>query len=197
MNIPLQDGRRETYCLNVAGAMSGADAARLAGYCREHPKNARVMAWYLLKRSDVRDRIAQLREAASDDAIMTLVQRKVVLSEIARACMSDYRDENGKFKPLDKDVPNPSAIASVEYAYNPVKREPYPVRISLRDPVNAIAELCKLDGTYKQPGKVVAVESIVSVSVESARSKIMQIVEERQVEDVPPLGEGKQEKASG
>ena len=178
MNIPLSDGRRETYCLNVAGgAMTGTDAARLAGYCPQNPKNARVMSWYLLKRPDVQDRIAQLREAASDKAIMTLVQRKIILSEIARACMSDYRDEHGVIRPLDKNVPNPSAIASVKYAYDSVKREPYPVRISLRDPVNAIAELCRLDGSYKKPSASVTVAPIASVVVvEDARTKLATIL---------------------
>ena len=173
MNIPLQDGRRETFSLNVAGAMCGADAARLAGYCPEHPRNARVMAWYLLKRPDVQDRIAQIREAASDKAIMDLTQCKIVLSQIARARMCDYRDERGKFIPLDKDVPNPSAIASVEYAYDPVKREPYPTRIILRDPIGAIVELCKIDGLYLKRKVEVQMSPVTHVSVvQSARAKI-------------------------
>lgn len=84
MNQPLQDGRRETYCLNVVSGLSGAESARLAGYCPNNPKNSRVMSWYLLLRADVRERITQLHKEASDDAILTVIQRKVVLSDIAR-----------------------------------------------------------------------------------------------------------------
>lgn len=180
MNIPLLDGRRETYCLNVAGgAMTGTDAARLAGYCTKNPKNARVMSWYLLKRPDVQDRIAQLREAASDEAIMTLVQQKIVLSEIARARLSDYQDEHGIIRPLEGDVPNPAAIESVEYRWNPIKKEAYPWRIKLRDPVAAIAELCKLDNSYrnKKPSASVSVAPITSAAmVEDARTKLAAIL---------------------
>ena len=201
MNIPLSDGRRETYCLNVAGgSMTGTDAARLAGYCPKNPKNARVMSWYLLKRPDVQDRIAQLREAASDDAIMTLVQQKIVLSEIGRARLSDYQDEHGVIRPLEGDVPNPAAIESVEYRWNPIKKEAYPWRIKLRDPVAAIAELCKLDNSYRNKKLEVSVAPTTSVVVvEDARTKLAAILNKlsariAEAKGVPP---GKQEETSG
>lgn len=168
------NGREETFCLNVAGgSMSDSDAARLAGYCPDNPQNAHTMVFYLYKRQRVHDRIAELRKAASDKAILTLVQQKIILSEIAQARMIDFRDEHGVIRPLDKDMPNPSAISSVEYAYDPIKREPYPVRISLRDPVKAIVELCKLEGLY--PGRKavsVTVAPVTSVSMDQARAKL-------------------------
>ena len=172
MNIPLLDGRRETYCLNVAGGQSGADAARLAGYCREHPKNARVMSWYLLKRADVRDRIAQLRQAASDKAILDLTQIRIILSQISRARLRDYY-KDGVLRPLDDDTPNPSAVAEVTYKYDPIHRRPVPVSLRLRDPIQAIVELCRLDGLFKGKPMSVQIAPITSVSVlQSARTKI-------------------------
>lgn len=200
MNIPLSDGRRETYCLNVvSGAMTGTDAARLAGYCPKNPKNARVMSWYLLKRPDVQDRIAQLREAASDEAIMTLVQRKIVLSQIADSRLADYYDKEGHLNPLAEGVPNPHAVASVGFAYDPIHKKPAPVRLRLHDKVNAIVELCRLDGSYKKPSASVTVAPITSVAVgKYARTRLAAILNKMSVriaekKYVP----GKQEETSG
>ena len=177
MNIPLSDGRRETYALNVAGGHSGADSARLAGYCPNNPQNARVMSWYLLKRQDVQNRIAQLREAASDKAILNLTQIRIILSQISRARLRDYY-KDGVLRPLDDDTPNPSAVAEVTYKYDPTHRKPAPVSLRLRDPIQAISELCRLDGAYKQKPMVVQIAPITSVSVlESARAKLATKIE--------------------
>jgi len=193
--------KHEAFVLALLSGMTAADAARKAGYGRKNI-NVRIVAWELLQREDIQKRLTELSEATSDEAIMTLVQRKIVLSEIARARMSDYRDEHGVIRPLDKDVPNPSAIASVEYAYDPVKREPYPVRISLRDPVNAIVELCRLDGSYKKPSASVTVAPITNVVVaEDARTKLAAILNKLSVriaeaEGTALLGDVEQEETS-
>lgn len=194
MNIPLLDGRRETYCLNVVGGQSGADAARLAGYCSENPQNARVMSWYLLKRPDVQDRIAQLRKEASDKAILNLTQIRIILSQISRARLRDYY-KDGVLRPLDDDTPNPSAVAEVTYKYDPIHRRLAPVSLRLRDPIQAISELCRLDGAYKQKPMVVQLAPITSVSVlQSARTKIEARIERQEsgvIEsgDIGSLGE--------
>ncbi len=198
MNIPLLNGRRETYSLNVAGGHSGADSARLAGYCPLHPKNARVMAWYLLRRSDVRDRIAQLRQAASDKAILNLTQIRIILSQISRAHLRDYY-KDGVLRPLDDDTPNPSAVAEVTYKYDPIHRKPAPVSLRLRDPIQAISELCRLDGAYKQKPMSVTVAPVTSVTVvENARTKLAAIMDKLPVR-VAGAEDGStgQEEASG
>lgn len=176
MNIPLASGRRETYCLNLAGGHSGAESARLAGYCSFNPQNARVMSWYLLKRQDVRDRIAWLRAQATDRTILTLVQIKQVLSEIARANLKDYQDADGKFRPLDDDAPNPSAVAEVIYKFDPIRRQPYVASLRLRDPLPAIAELCRLEGSYKKKPMAIQVAPISSVSTDQLRAKLATII---------------------
>ncbi|MFC1934128.1 hypothetical protein ACFLXX_03140, partial [Chloroflexota bacterium] len=115
----------------------------------------------------------ELSEAATDEAIMTLVQQKIVLSEIGRARLIDYQDEHGVIRPLEGDVPNPAAIESVEYKWNPIKKEAYPWRIKLRDPVAAIAELCKLDNSYHNKKLEVSVAPVTSVvAVEDVRKKL-------------------------
>lgn len=184
MDIPLAHGKRETYCLNVAGGRNGSESARLAGYCPDNPQNAHVMAWYLNKRQDVRDRIAWLRAQATGKAILDLKQIKIVLSEIASARLKDYQDADGKFRPLDDDSPNPSAVAEVIYKFDPIKKQPYVASLRLRDPLPAMAELSRLEGAYKKPGSSVTVAPVVSVLVDQgAREKLLaklKVVGERQ-----------------
>jgi len=145
--------------------LNGSQSALAAGYCTNNPQNAHITAWTLLKREDVQARLEELRKEAVDDAVMSLRDRRLVLSQIARACIGDYQDENGQFRPLDKNSPNPSAIAEVTYAWNSIKKESYPVRIRLHDAIDAIAELCKLDGLYKGKKVEVNVAPITSVVV--------------------------------
>jgi len=200
MNVALARKRHESFCLHYMSTMNGSQSALAAGYSARNPKNAHIIAWTLLKRKDVQARLKELAEATTDEAVMTLVQRKIVLSEIARARMSDYRDEHGVIRPLEGGVPNPAAIESVEYRWNPIKKEAYPWRIKLRDPVDAIVELCKLDNSYRNKKLEVSVAPITSaVVVEDARTKLAAILNKlsariAEAKDVPP---GKQEETSG
>ena len=191
MNVALARKRHESFCLHYMSTMNGSQAALAAGYSARNPKNAHIIAWTLLKREDVQARLKELRKATADEAIMTLVQQKIVLSEIGRARLIDYQDEHGAIRPLEGDVPNPAAIESVEYRWNPIKKEAYPWRIKLRDPVDAIAELCRLDGAYKKPSASVAVASINRVVVvEDARTKLAAMLNKlsgriKEAEDMP------------
>jgi len=153
--------------------MNGSQSALAAGYSARNPKNAHIIAWTLLKREDVQARLEELSKATADEAIMSVIRCKQVLSEIGRARLSDYQDEHGVIRPLEGDVPNPAAIESVEYRWNPIKKEAYPWRIKLRDPVDAIVELCKLDNSYRNKKLEVSVAPITSVVVvKNARIKL-------------------------
>lgn len=177
MNVALARKRHESFCLHYMNTLNGSQSALAAGYCARNPKNAHITAWTLLKREDVQARLKELREAASDEAVMTLVQQKIVLSEIGRARLIDYQDEHGVIRPLEGDVPNPAAIKSVEYRWNPIKKEAYSWRIKLRDPVAAIAELCKLDNSYRNKKLEVSVAPITRAAViDDARTKLAAIL---------------------
>jgi len=199
MNVALARKRHESFCLHYMSTMNGSQAALAAGYSARNPKNAHITAWTLLKREDVQARLEELRKATADEAIMSVIEIKQVLSQIGRARLKDYQDSNGRFRPLDDNAPNPSAIAEVAYGWDPVKREAYPIRIRLRDPIDAIVELCKLDGTYKKKPMNVTVAPITSVAVvENARTKLAAIMNKLPVRvagaEDGPTG---QEEASG
>jgi len=69
--------------------MNGSQSALAAGYSARNPKNAHIIAWTLLKREDVQARLKELREATADEAIMSVIERKERLSQIARARYDD------------------------------------------------------------------------------------------------------------
>jgi len=199
MNVALARKRHESFCLHYMSTMNGSQSALAAGYSARNPKNAHIIAWTLLKREDVQARLKELRKATTDEAIMTVIEIKQVLSQIGRARLKDYQDSNGRFRPLDDDAPNPSAIAEVTYGWDPVKREAYPIRIRLHDAIDAIVELCKLDGAYKKKPMSVTVAPITSVTVvENARTKLAAIMDKLPVR-VAGAEDGStgQEKASG
>jgi len=94
MNVALARKRHESFCLHYMSTLNGSQSALAAGYCARNPKNAHITAWTLLKREDVQARLKELRKATTDEAIMSIVQRKVRLSEIARASY-DSPDRDG------------------------------------------------------------------------------------------------------
>jgi len=168
--------KHEAFVLALLSGMTAADAARKAGYGRKNI-NVRIIAWELLQREDIQKRLTEVMEATTDDGVLSLLQRKQVLSQIARASLKDYQDENGHFRPLDDDTPNPSAIAEVIYKYDPVKRQAYPSMVRLRDPVDAIIELCRLDGAYKKKPMAIQIAPITSVTVDQTRAKLHAMLE--------------------
>jgi len=89
MNVALARKRHESFCLHYMSNLNGSQSALAAGYCARNPKNAHITAWSLLKREDVQSRLKELADVMADQAIMTVVERKVRLSEIARASYED------------------------------------------------------------------------------------------------------------
>jgi len=77
--------KHERFCLALLSGMTAADAARSAGYGRK-PANVRIIAWELLnKRKDVQRRLAQLSAIATNEGVMTIIERKIALSDMIRA----------------------------------------------------------------------------------------------------------------
>jgi phage terminase small subunit len=89
MNVALARKRHESFCLHYMSTMNGSQAALAAGYSARNPKNAHIIAWTLLKREDVQARLKELRKAMADEAIMSVIERKRRLSQIARASYDD------------------------------------------------------------------------------------------------------------
>jgi len=150
----LKNQRHELFAQNVAKGMSHADAYRGSGYkAKGHAVYVRASA--LVRKSEVDARIDELAKKAEDKAIMTIAERKRVLSEMGRGKLQDYlaagEDDDAAHINLGPDSPNPAAVQEVTLL---TKRNEdgqgwtTTSKIKLHDPVKAIGELNKMDGAY-------------------------------------------------
>ncbi len=125
--------RREAFCLAYMTGIGGSQAALSAGYAQRNPRNAHVMAWFLLKQPTVRSRLAELAEATADEAIMTVIQRKVRLSEMARdpdskidpiRCIEELNRMDGLYhnKKLEVNVPSITSVSVTEKIKRQIER---------------------------------------------------------------------------
>ncbi|MFC1939983.1 terminase small subunit [Chloroflexota bacterium] len=145
--------KHEAFVLALLTGMTAADAARKAGYGRKNI-NVRIIAWELLQREDIQARLKELSEAATDEAIMTLRELKIRLSEIARASY-DSPDRNGD------PIAAMDMLCRLEGAYKTKPREVNvaPIARVIVDQARIRAKLlAKIEAVVKRPGSG-AVES--------------------------------------
>lgn len=150
-STPLKNDRYEMF---VAGVLSGKKHNQSildAGFTPAHA-NARYMARNILARPNVAARLAFLRKTREDEMICSLMERKRILSQIARGKLVDYQDEKCNIT-INKESPNPHAIQSLEEEERSQGEEEDAAivvtrKFKLRDPVAAITELNKLEGSY-------------------------------------------------
>ncbi len=139
---PLADPRQERFCLYVATDKPLGVAAELAGYKKS---SAGCSATALRKLPAIQRRIAELQKGIQSSLIMDATQRRVKLSQIARAELTQFLDEDGQ-PVLRRNTPNAGAVS--EYG---VKDTKYGVvrTIRLINPIEAISELNKMDHVYE------------------------------------------------
>ncbi len=95
---PLKNGRHERFCLEIVNGCTQTEAARRAGYSVCNP----VVTYRLVNYPDVQSRIKELREATASVRILSAVQRKERLSDIAQAKDAKYRDAIEAIAELNK-----------------------------------------------------------------------------------------------
>ena len=149
---PLKHPKQEKFCLEYFKSGNAAAAATLAGYS---VRSIRSIASELLTKPNIQRRLEELKKKAEDASVMSVLERKQRLSEIGRARLSDFvRCENGVFRiVVGLDSLNSGAVQEVvseEAQIGKGENAPAAVitKLKLRDPVGAIAELNRMDGTY-------------------------------------------------
>jgi len=143
---PLKNNRWEKFCLACLDGLSATDAAIQAGYS---PRTARQIGSKMLTNIYIRARLKELKEATASEKTISVLQCKEILSEIARADITDFVSEDGAVR-LNKAVPNHRAVTRFS-SRTVVTNEGETVTISeikLSDPVAAIRELNKMDASY-------------------------------------------------
>lgn len=107
---PLKMIRHEKIALSLFQGKTQEQAFIAAGY---KVKWARSLASHTLAtKRDILKRVIEMHNEATDAAVMTVKERKIRLSEIARGNITDYQSPGGIY--IDKNSPNIGAIESLE-----------------------------------------------------------------------------------
>jgi phage terminase small subunit len=127
-------------------------AAIEAGY---KPKWARSIGSRLSTKVNIINRYKELQDAAADAKVMSVRERKERLSEIGRARVSDFvKCEKGKSQiTVGLDSVSSAAIQEVVSEDIRIGKGDAAIpaiitRLKLRDPVQAITELNRMDGSH-------------------------------------------------
>lgn len=139
------NAKQQKFVLNLLAGMSQAEAYIQAGYA---PKGARHNASRLITKDNVLKAFRQLQEKATSEAVLSVIEIKKRLSEIARANLVDFIEDGQPV--LKKDIPNNAAVREF-YHQTRYDRKGNPITttaIKLNDPIEAIRELNRIDGAY-------------------------------------------------
>lgn len=154
--------KQETFCLKYIELGSITDAALVAGYS---PRTAPYIGSENLNKPQIIERIDQLRQKAEDATIATVLERKQVLTEIVRGRFVDFMT---KLTPEKLRSAALQEIRIIEYGKEvPVKT----TTIKLHSPIQAIAELNKMERIYEAEGSVVIDNRTLIINVMSDKSK--------------------------
>jgi len=134
--------KQETFCLKYLETGNATQAAIQAGYSKD---TARAIACENLSKPAVAERIAELQKRAEDEAIASVVERKEILSEIARGKLSQFTDDMGI---IDRGKLDSSAIQAVDEQTIMGKRATV-TKLRLHNPIQAISELNKMEKVYE------------------------------------------------
>ena len=144
--------KQETFCLKYFELGNATEAAKLAKYS---PKTAQAIAAENLLKPVIQERLAELRKKAEDASVMSVLERKQRLSEIARAKLPDFMTlgEDGSWVNIGPETPNGAAISEMHSRTEYDKDGNCPTiytSVKLHNPVNAIDLLNKMDNLYKE-----------------------------------------------
>ena len=155
----LKNKRHEKFALSVFKGMAQGDAAIEAGYASSR---AYATASRLVRKGKISARIAELFKKAESDAVMTVHERMATLSVIGRARFTDFVTcgPDGSWVDIGPENGHSAALSEVssrtEYDENGDHPTIY-TKIKLHNPVTAINELNKMDGSHA-PTKLTGAE---------------------------------------
>ena len=171
------NSRQRQFAINYASGMTLTEAYIKAGYSPIEAgtnasalfsQNQGVQACY----NEVSKRKEDIALAAITETIMQPHEVKARLSELARANLVDFLDEDGKPK-LSRTTPHHSAAkkyykkSRTDRAGNPIET----TEIALHDQIEALRELAKIHGMYAPQKHMVAKRVIVEM-VDKRRGEV-------------------------
>jgi phage terminase small subunit len=148
--------KQEKFCINFIKCSTAGEAAIVAGYSKKY---AAQNCDKLLKLTKIQERIAELRKRTEDKSVMSLLERKQRLTEIARPLLTDFMElgADGSWVNIGKETPGGAAIQEIHSRTEYDKDGNVPTiytSVKLHDPMKAIDLLNKMDGVYDDSTKV-------------------------------------------
>ena len=143
--------RAKLFCKYVAEGDNQSTAAIKAGYSR---RGNRSRACRLMKREEIRAEIRKLQEDLANPRIASIFERKKLLTDIARARISDYfevvneeiRWKEGADKEKAGGLFKIKSVIKTDKSGNTTRT----MSVQLGNVIKAIAELNKMDGLYNK-----------------------------------------------
>jgi phage terminase small subunit len=154
---PLKNLKQEKFVNYIFKGCNQREAYTKAGYSIKSTlavldSNASRLA----NTEKVLARLAELQQKAEDASIMSVMERKQRLTEIARGDLTDFIDEDGEVKPFNNTVPNHRAVLEYSTATTFTKKGDKFISksVKLLNPITAIDVLNKMEKVYDDAPKV-------------------------------------------
>lgn len=135
----IREERKRTYARGLFEGMTQTDAYNLAGYTGRAHSNASILS----RDPFVVSEIQRLRQAAEDPSIMSVIERKQLLSILGRSQLADFLNDDGTLKPIDPDSPSVAALSELT-----ISPDGAATKLKLHDPIRAIEALNKMERLY-------------------------------------------------
>lgn len=161
--------KQETFCLKYFELGNASEAALVAGYSARSIRN---IASVNLTKANIKSRLDELRQKAEDATVATVLERKQRLTEIARANIPDFIDDENIL--VNKESPNVGAVSEITTRTQIWGRGKEPVTITnlkLHNPIQAISELNKMERIYETDGAVTIDNRTLNIYVNSDKAK--------------------------
>jgi len=147
--------KQEKFINSYIQTGNATKSAIEAGYS---PKTARQIAAVTLTKDYVLARKTELETQINSPKIADAIERKERLTEILRARLTDYQEtglDGAGYISITKSSPNTGAIAGIEAATKFDENGNTGTlftKVKLHNPINAIAELNKMEHIYEPGG---------------------------------------------
>ena len=172
--------RQEQFALNLLAGMSQYKAYIEAGYSTRQPRgvidqNACVLA----KSRKVLVRQAELNQKVEANKVAGVEERKSILTEIARARQTDFMTCSADgvwMHDIGPETINKAGLKQIQTTTMPFgsKEDNLSViltKVELTNPIQAIAELNKMEHVYEPDGAVNNDNRVINVIVANEKSK--------------------------
>ena len=142
--------KQDTFCLQYFETGNATQAAIAAGYSR---RTAQAISSENLFKPMIIARLEALRQKVEDDSVAGVLERKQILTEVARGNLLDYQETgaDGGYLSIGRESPNTRCISEItsrtEYDSDGTGAA-LVTKVKLHSPVQAIDMLNKMDGAY-------------------------------------------------